>query len=87
MFTDKLDSGSGLHIKPCQSVHMFFMNYPLDILYLNKDQIIVAIDESLEPDKVGKRYADANSVVELPAGTVHLTNTKVGDKISFQSQQ
>ena len=83
MFTDKLDSGTGLHLKPCRSIHTFFMNYPIDVLYMNEQNIIVAIEESVEPGKVGKLYADASSVVELPAGTVQETGTMVGHSLSI----
>lgn len=83
MFTDKLDSGTGLHIKPCQSVHTFFMNYSIDIIYLNETDLVVAIDEALAAGKTGSRYADAVSVVELPAGTIEQTGTKVGNKLEF----
>ncbi|MFD1037347.1 DUF192 domain-containing protein [Virgibacillus byunsanensis] len=85
MFTDKLESGTGVHIRPCQSVHTFFMNYSIDIIYLNKANIVVAIDEALPPGKVGGRYADAVSVIELPTGTTGRTETKVGDELIFIS--
>ncbi|MCD8508814.1 MAG: DUF192 domain-containing protein [Bacillus sp. (in: Bacteria)] len=83
MFTDKLHSGDGLHIKPCPSVHTFFMKYAIDILYLNKENVVVAIDEALAPGKVGKRYKGAHSVVELSVGSVKASETEVGQKIEF----
>ncbi|MFA9556304.1 DUF192 domain-containing protein [Evansella sp. AB-rgal1] len=83
MFTKKLPIGDGLHIKPCPSVHTYFMNYAIDILYINKDNQVVAIDEALAPGKVGKRYKGAHSVVELSAGTVKRSETKVGQKMKF----
>lgn len=83
MFTEELLSGDGLHIKPCPSVHTFFMKYAIDILYLNKENVVVAIDEALAPGKVGKRYKGAHSVVELSAGTVRKSETEVGHQIKF----
>lgn len=61
------------------------MNYAIDVLYLNELNVVVAIDESFEPGKVGKLFSDANSVVELPSGTVKLTETKVGDEVTFSA--
>ena len=84
MFTDKLHSGTGLHIKPCRSIHTYFMNYPIDVLYVNEQNIIVAIEEALEPGRTSRRYTDASSVVELPAGTIRETGTHVGDTLAFQ---
>ncbi|GGM30643.1 hypothetical protein GCM10011351_15990 [Paraliobacillus quinghaiensis] len=83
MFTEKLDSGNGLYINPCQSVHTFFMNYAIDIIYLNEENVVVAIDEELVPGKVGSRFVDAKSVVELPSGTVKVTDTEIGNKLAF----
>ncbi|MDQ0256990.1 uncharacterized membrane protein (UPF0127 family) [Evansella vedderi] len=83
MFTKMLHRDAGLHIKPCQSVHTFFMNYCLDILYIDKSDTIVAIDEAMAPGKVGRHYRKAASVIELPAGKVKETETKVGQSLKF----
>ncbi|MFD1019921.1 DUF192 domain-containing protein [Thalassobacillus hwangdonensis] len=83
MFTGQLNSGAGLHIKPCRSIHTFFMNYPIDVVYVNELNVVIAIDESMEPGKLGKVYADAASVVELPVGTVKKTMTKQGHSLDF----
>ncbi|WP_185806819.1 DUF192 domain-containing protein [Bacillus sp. HMF5848] len=84
MFTDQLSSGCAIHIKPCRSIHSFFMNYPIDVLYVNDDGIIVALEEGFEPGQVGRRFADAHSVVELPVETIQNTNTQVGHKIELR---
>ncbi|HZG70965.1 MAG TPA: DUF192 domain-containing protein [Chondromyces sp.] len=86
MFTSGLPKGSGLHLHPCNSVHTFFMNYPIDVLYVNDQNVVVAVDEALPPGKVGKVYKDAVSVVELSAGTVKETATRIGHKINFIQQ-
>ena len=85
LFTKELPTGCALHILPCRSIHTFFMKYSIDVLYLNSNQKIVAIDEQLRPGLIGKRYADAVSVIELPAGTVCVTGTRVGDFIQLSN--
>jgi uncharacterized protein len=86
MFTKELSSESALHIKPCNSVHTFFMNYAIDVVYLDSQKRIVAIDESLPPKRIGKLYKQAESVVELPSGTIRKTQTKVGHKLHIKIQ-
>jgi len=54
------------------------MNYAIDVVYLDADFQIVAIDEMVAPRKFSKIYKNAVSVVELPAGKVADTKTKVG---------
>ncbi|MRH44325.1 DUF192 domain-containing protein [Aquibacillus halophilus] len=83
MFTKKLHSDTGLHIKPCRSVHTFFMKYAIDVLYLDVGNQVIAIDESMVPGKVGKLYKDATSVIELPAGSVTENKIEIGHKLNF----
>ncbi|HLO12992.1 MAG TPA: DUF192 domain-containing protein [Pseudoneobacillus sp.] len=83
MFSKSLPEGHGLHIQPCRSIHTFFMNYPIDILYLNKEFEIVGLQESFEPSKMGQVYKKGHSVLELPAGTLQKSGTKVGHKIKI----
>ncbi len=58
--------GTGLWLSPCNAVHMFFMSYSLDIIYLNRDLQIVKIVSSLEPWRLSM-CPGAHSVVELAA--------------------
>jgi uncharacterized protein len=83
MFTKSLPEGHGLHIQPCRSIHTYFMNYSIDVLYLNKDFEIVGLEEKLEPSRVGKVNKMGYSVLELPAGTIQKTETKVGNTIKI----
>ena len=84
MFTGELASGCALHIKPCRSVHTFFMNYAIDVLYLNGDHIVVAMEQGMEPGKVGKLYSDVESVIELKAGEIERTKISIGNQIQIQ---
>lgn len=84
MFTKSLPAGHGLLIQPCQSIHTFFMNYSIDVLYLSKDFEIVGLDETLKPAKVGKYQKRAYSVLELPAGTILKTETKIGNYLTIK---
>ncbi|NKE08062.1 MULTISPECIES: DUF192 domain-containing protein [Mesobacillus] len=83
MLTDSLPDGHGLYIQPCRSIHTFFMNYSIDVLYINENFEIVGAEEQLEPAKMGKRCKGAYSVFELPEGTIRNTGTKVGHSIKL----
>ncbi|MBY6037454.1 DUF192 domain-containing protein [Fictibacillus nanhaiensis] len=86
MFSKELAYECAIHIKPCSSVHTFFMNYAIDVLYLDSEKRIVAIDESLPPKRIGKLYMQAESVIELPSGTIAKSQTKVGHKLLIDIQ-
>jgi uncharacterized protein len=83
LFTKLLPSGSCLHIEPCRSVHTFFMQYAIDIVYLDKQHRVVGVEECLLPGRVGAVFKGAASVVELPAGSISLTRTAVGQTVQF----
>lgn len=83
MFTRNLPTGCALLIQPCQSVHTFFMNYDVDILFLDGESRVIAFEEHMKPGKVGKFVKNAKLVVELPAGTIQKTKTKVSQVIQM----
>ena len=77
--TNALEAGSGLWIKPCNSVHMFGMKYALDIIFLDDQHRIVKIVENLRPWKLVKPVRDATSVLEVPAGKCKTECVTEGD--------
>lgn len=82
MLRSHFPEGSGLVIDRCSSIHMFFMRFPIDVLYLDRDDRVVRIQEHVKPWRIGPLWTkNARCVVELPAGTVARTNTNVGDRI------
>jgi uncharacterized membrane protein (UPF0127 family) len=87
MFTKELLPQSALYIYPCREIHTFFMNYNIDVLYLDINNIIVAIDEDMKPGKIGKHVKNAVAVVELPSGKIKETCIAVGQAIEFISAE
>ncbi|MFL0267688.1 DUF192 domain-containing protein [Candidatus Clostridium radicumherbarum] len=81
MFTKELSSDTSMYINRCNQIHTFFMNYDIDVLYLDKNSIIIEINENVKPGKIGKRIKDAVAVVELPGGKASKANLKVGQAV------
>jgi uncharacterized membrane protein (UPF0127 family) len=75
--------GEGLWIKPCKSIHMFFMKFPIDVVFLNRKNQVIAVIKNLKPNRITRLYPRAVSVLELPAGTIEATATEVGDEIEI----
>lgn len=86
MFTKSLNPGTCLHILPCRSIHTFFMNYAIDVLHLDSNQRIVGIESCIQPKKLGVRIPHTVSVVELEAGSIAQTKTKIGQAVQFKKQ-
>ncbi len=83
MGTRTLPAGGGLWIVPCNSIHMFFMKIPLDVIFLDKNHNVVHLIENIKPWRVSKIVAKAHSVIELPVGTIANSRTIVGDKMDI----
>lgn len=83
MFTKELPDQSSLHIIPCSEIHTFNMKYSIDVLYLDVNNNILAINEELQSGKIGKRVKNAVSVIELPSGKIKKANIEVGQTVAF----
>lgn len=81
MFTKELPLQNALQINPCNEIHTFFMNYSIDVLYIDVNNNILSIDEDLQPGKIGKRVKRAVAVIELPKGKIKEKDIKVGQTV------
>jgi uncharacterized protein len=79
-----LKSGEALLLRPCNSVHTFFMRFPIDILFVDKNNKVIAALSSLAPFRLSRIYLASCLTIELPAGTINSTNTHSGDLIQFE---
>lgn len=75
----QLDLGQGLLITPCKSVHMFFMQISLDIVFLDKERQVVHLIENLKPWQISPVIKQAASCLELPVGQIQQAEIELGD--------
>jgi len=78
-----LESGHGLWIVPCQSVHTFWMRFPIDIVFLDEHHRVVHLAENLKPFRISKHVSKARSVIELSVCAIMTTGTQIGDEIQI----
>lgn len=76
--------GQALWIVPCHGVHTWFMRFSVDVIYLNSDNTVVHIEESLRPWRFAPVRMDADSVIEFPAHTIFNSGTRLGDKFELR---
>ena len=65
-------------------LHMFFVFYTIDVLFLNKNKIVIEIKENFMPFTFYIPKNKAKYVIEIPKGTIKKSNTKIKDKIEFR---
>jgi uncharacterized membrane protein (UPF0127 family) len=75
-----LPSDEGILLKPASSVHMAFMRFPIDAVFLDRELRVVKIADDLRPWRAaGSRGAKA--VLEIPAGEAGRRGVRVGDRL------
>jgi uncharacterized membrane protein (UPF0127 family) len=79
----ELPEGCGLSIRPCKSIHTFFMRFPIDVAYLSSDGTVVKTSARLRPFRLSMGGRGAHSVLELPAGSLERAGLQVGDTLRF----
>lgn len=76
-----LADGEALLITRTGSITMFFMRFSIDVLFLDRSLRVVRVAERIRPWVPALAARGADSVLELPAGTVARTRTQVGDEL------
>ncbi len=83
--TVKLPRGGGIWIVPCRSIHSFGMRYEFDALFLDRNGRVVGAHPRFRRNRISRIFWSARGVLELPAGTIDRTATRVGDEVVFQT--
>jgi hypothetical protein len=87
-----LDAGSGLWIPGTNGIHMMFMRFPIDAVFLARPdearsgaRAVVSVHHGLRPwvGLVGLSRG-ASGVLELPVGVIERSGTAVGDFVAVE---
>lgn len=70
-----------LLLMSCNRIHTYFMRFSVDVVYLSQDYVILAVEESIDPWKLGMLVDGCNHVLEMEAGTSK--DYQVGKKLEF----
>jgi uncharacterized protein len=73
--------GEGLWIVPGGRIHTMGMKFPIDVLWMGRQLVIEFA--TMRPDEHWN-LPNAESVIELPAGTRASTETQRGDRLKFE---
>jgi uncharacterized membrane protein (UPF0127 family) len=77
----ELPEEEGILLRPCSSIHMFFMRFPIDAVFLDRDLRVLRVAAELAPWRLaGKR--GAKMVLELPAGRCERVGLREGDRVT-----
>lgn len=77
MLQERLEENSAFILYPCSSAHMFFMKFPLDIVYTDEKLNVVKVEKNVKPWRVSLGHIKAKYTFEFPAGTIEMEPVKI----------
>ncbi|MBI3314683.1 MAG: DUF192 domain-containing protein [Candidatus Omnitrophica bacterium] len=80
---ERFSSGEALVISPCRGIHMLFMKFPLDAIFIDRAGAVVGLCPNIRPFRFSPFFPQAHSVLETPAGTIAASQTQMGDSIQI----
>jgi len=73
-------AADGLLLWECPRIHTHWMQFALDVLYLDGDGIVLAQENDIPPGRVGMHVYGARHVLEIPAGT-WAREVRIGERL------
>ena len=65
-----ISEADGLIIKPCNSIHTFFMRFPIDVLFVDRKNKIIALHENVKPWRILPIHFNSSYVIEIKSGQI-----------------
>lgn len=81
----ELPDGQGLLIDPCDSIHMFFMRFPLDVVFLDREMKVVKVVGGIKPWRVALG-GGGKKALEINAGAAAEASVEPGDQLTAEGQ-
>lgn len=79
-----LDSNDGLILRPCNAIHTWFMKFPIDIVFIDKNNKIIFLIENMLPGRRSPIIRPAKEVIEFKAGRIKQSGSEIGDQLEIK---
>ena len=85
---ERLEPGTGMlfeagWLEPFMCMHMMFMRFPIDIVFLDRENVVIRVNHHLKPWRFSSIVWRARRAMEIEAGAVSASSTQIGDEIAF----
>ena len=77
-----LPRDEGILLRPASSVHMFFMAFAIDVVWLDRDLQVLGVTSELQPWRTAARRG-ARAALELAAGECERRGLRPGDRLTM----
>jgi uncharacterized membrane protein (UPF0127 family) len=86
---ERLEPGAGMLfeaglLEPFMCMHMMFMRFPIDVVFLNRDDVVIRVNHNLRPWHFSSIVWRARRAMEIEAGAASASSTQAGDKIVLE---
>jgi uncharacterized membrane protein (UPF0127 family) len=79
-----LPADEGILLRPASSIHMFFMRFPIDAVFLDRELTVLKVAADLAPWRMAAARG-AKAVLELPAGAGERCGVSAGDRLVLET--
>ena len=79
--TPEVRPGEGLWIERAPSIHMFFMRYAIDAVFVDRSGRVTKVVSNLKPWRIVWWARGARDCLELRAGAAAASGTRPGDEL------
>ena len=81
--SERIAAGEALVITKCQSIHMLFMRFSIDAIFVDGQNRVVGLVEGIKPFRLSRIFFRSKYVIELAVGTIGTTKTSLGDQLEW----
>jgi uncharacterized membrane protein (UPF0127 family) len=81
--TRDLSPGNALIITHCQSIHMFFMKFSIDVIFCDRQNKVIGLCACINPFCLSPIFLKASYAIELPQESIAASKTQIGDQIDL----
>ena len=82
-----LSVDEALVITRCNSIHMLFMRFSIDVIFVDKSDCVVGLVERIKPFRLSPIFFQSQYAIEVSEGVIGQTKTAVGDQIEVKGIQ
>lgn len=82
MLRKGLADGEGMVFRPAKGIHTQFMRFPIDLIFLDKQNQVVKVRPSMPPWRFD--FTNAAAVIEMTSGAAEQADIRPGDQLEFR---
>ena len=83
----RLQPGEGLLLPGATTIDTLFMNYPIDLVFLDRSRRVTRVVLGLRPWRMVVGTGGGRDCLELPAGATARSDTRAGDVVRIEPME